>query len=115
MISKGEPMTLAVTPDQPTFTDPNATIAWSQGLEPSVKVDANLSSLKVIFGTAHGEPFQLAFQGKGWVMVSPVRRLPLPPWAGHPSPEAGRLAACSGAFWEPRRGQGFPTRGVRLS
>ncbi|MDD5748864.1 MAG: AIM24 family protein [Actinomycetota bacterium] len=34
LISKGEPLTLRVTPEQPTYTDPNATIAWSQGLEP---------------------------------------------------------------------------------
>jgi len=76
LISKGEPMTLKVTPDQPTYTDPNATIAWSQGLDPQVRVDANLKSLKGIFGSTHGELFQLAFQGNGFVVVQPSEVAP---------------------------------------
>jgi uncharacterized protein (AIM24 family) len=76
LISKGEPMTLKVTPEQPTYTDPNATIAWSQGLDPQVHVDANLKSLKGIFGSTHGELFQLAFQGNGFVIVQPSEVAP---------------------------------------
>ena len=76
LISKGEPMTLKVTPDQPTYTDPNATIAWSQGLNPTIHMDANLSSLKGLFGSAHGEIFQLAFQGNGYVVVQPSEEAP---------------------------------------
>ena len=71
MICDGEPMTLKVTPDQPTYTDPNATIAWSQSLDPQVHVDANLKSLKGLFGSTHGELFQLAFQGNGYVVIQP--------------------------------------------
>ena len=76
LISKGEPMTLKVTPDQPTYTDPNATIAWSQGLNPQVHVDANLKSLRGIFGSTHGELFQLAFQGNGYVVIQPSEVAP---------------------------------------
>lgn len=83
LISKGEPMALAVTPDQPTYTDPNATIAWSYGLEPSVHTDANLSSLKSIFGSmTSGETFQLAFQGQGYVIVQPSEVAPTTSFAG---------------------------------
>ncbi len=71
LCSDGEPMTMKVTPQQPTYTDPNATIAWSQSLNPSIHMDANLSSLKGIFGSTHGELFQLAFQGDGFVIVQP--------------------------------------------
>lgn len=76
LISKGEPMALAVNPNSPTFTDPQATIAWSYGLQPSVHVDASLSGFKAIMGSAHGETFQLAFQGNGWVIVQPSELAP---------------------------------------
>lgn len=83
LISKGEPMALAVTPDSPTYTDPNATIAWSYGLEPAVHTDANLSSLKGIFGSmTSGETFQLAFQGQGYVIVQPSEEAPKTTMAG---------------------------------
>lgn len=71
LICKGDPLTLRVTPDQPTYTDPNATVAWYMGLEPNVHVDANLKSLGGLLGSRHGELFQLAFQGDGWVIVQP--------------------------------------------
>lgn len=76
LISKGEPMTMKVTPDQPTFTDPNATIAWSASLNPTVHMDANLGSLKGLLGSRHGELFQLAFQGEGFVVVQPSEVAP---------------------------------------
>jgi uncharacterized protein (AIM24 family) len=83
LISKGEPMALAVTPDQPTYTDPNATIAWSSTLEPTVNVDVNLKSLKGIFGSAtSGETFQLKFQGQGYVIVQPSEVQPTTSMAG---------------------------------
>ena len=83
LISKGEPVTLAVTPEVPTYTDPNATIAWSSGLEPSVNVDVNLKSLKSVFGSAtSGETFQLKFQGTGYVIVQPSEVQPTTSMAG---------------------------------
>lgn len=83
LISKGEPMALTVTPDAPTYTDPNATIAWSYGMEPSIHTDANLSSLKGMFGSmTSGETFQLAFQGQGYVIVQPSEVAPTTSLAG---------------------------------
>ncbi len=83
LISKGTPMALTVTPDSPTYTDPNATIAWSYGLEPSVNVDANLKSLKGMFGSmTSGETFQLVFQGQGYVIVQPSEVAPTTSMAG---------------------------------
>jgi uncharacterized protein (AIM24 family) len=100
LCSDGEPMTMKVTPQQPTFTDPNATIAWSQSLNPSVHVDANLSSLKGIFGSTHGELFQLAFQGDGFVIVQPSELAPTTqlqgPKSGGSGPAGGILGGILG-------------------
>ncbi|MBC7252507.1 MAG: AIM24 family protein [Actinobacteria bacterium] len=100
LISKGEPMTLKVTPDEPVFTDSNATIAWSQSLNPTVHVDANLSSLKGIFGSTHGELFQLAFQGEGYVVVQPSEEAPKTslqqPKSGGSGPAGGILGGLFG-------------------
>ena len=63
-----DPITLAVTPQAPIYTDPNATIAWSSTLKPEIKTDI---SLKTIFGRGSGESFQLAFHGQGWVVLQP--------------------------------------------
>lgn len=100
LISKGEPLTLKVTPKEPVFTDPNATIAWSQSLNPTVHVDANLSSLKGIFGSTHGELFQLAFQGEGYVVVQPSEEAPKTslqqPKGGDSGPAGGILGGLLG-------------------
>jgi len=62
------PITLAVTPERPVFTDPNATVAWSDGLSIDYKTDVNLSTL---LGRGSGETFQMAFRGNGFVIVQP--------------------------------------------
>ena len=67
-----DPITLAVRPDQPVFTDPNATIAWSGSLQPEIKTDITLKSL---FGRGSGESFQLAFKGQGWVVLQPYEEV----------------------------------------
>ncbi len=67
-----DPITLAVTPDQPIYTDPNATIAWSSSLKPEIKTDI---SLKTFFGRGSGESFQLAFRGQGWVVLQPYEEV----------------------------------------
>ena len=83
LITKGEPLALAVTPDSATYTDPNATVAWSYGLEPTVHTDASLSSLKGMLGSmTSGETFQLAFQGQGYVIVQPSEEAPKTTMAG---------------------------------
>jgi uncharacterized protein (AIM24 family) len=67
-----DPITLVVTPENPVYTDPNATIAWSSSLQPTIKTDI---SLKTFFGRGSGESFQLAFQGQGWVVLQPYEEV----------------------------------------
>lgn len=67
-----DPITLAVSPDYPVYTDPNATIAWSSSLQPEIKTDI---SLKTLFGRGSGESFQLAFRGQGWVVLQPYEEV----------------------------------------
>lgn len=67
-----DPMTLRVTPGQPVFTDPNATIAWSGNLTPEFKTDV---SLKTFFGRGSGESMQMMFQGDGFVVVQPYEEV----------------------------------------
>ncbi len=68
LLSHGRPLTLRVTGGETVYTDPNATIGWSEGLSPQLKMD---SSLKTIFGRGGGETFQMAFTGEGFVIVQP--------------------------------------------
>jgi len=68
----GEPLTLLVKPGQPVFTDPHATVAWSDSLSPSIKTDI---SLKTFIGRGSGESFQLKFEGEGWVIVQPYEEV----------------------------------------
>ena len=51
-----DPLTLKVTPEQPVFTDPNATVAWSGSLSPDIKTDV---SLKTLVGRGSGESLQM--------------------------------------------------------
>lgn len=67
-----EPVTLAVTPNQPVFTDPNATVAWSGSLNPEIVTDISLGTL---FGRGSGESVQLKFAGSGWVVVQPYEEV----------------------------------------
>ena len=68
ILSHGTPLTLRVTPQQPIFTDPNATVAWSENLQPQLRMDANLRSF---LGRGGGETLQMVFQGDGFVVVQP--------------------------------------------
>lgn len=63
-----DPMTLQITPEKPVFTDPNATVAWSDGLNPDIHTDI---SFKTFIGRGSGESFQMKFQGSGWVVLQP--------------------------------------------
>jgi uncharacterized protein (AIM24 family) len=66
--SHGDPLTLPVSANHSTFTDPHATIAWSGNLTPEFKVDVTLKSF---FGRGSGESFQMRFQGDGFVVIQP--------------------------------------------
>ncbi|AKH16147.1 MULTISPECIES: AIM24 family protein [Deinococcus] len=68
ILSHGKPLTLRVTPQEPIFTDPNATIAWSGNLQPQLRMD---SSMRSMFGRGGGETYQMVFQGDGFVVVQP--------------------------------------------
>jgi uncharacterized protein (AIM24 family) len=64
--SFGMPFVLNV--DVPTYVDTQAALAWSTTLETDIK-----SSLKAgaLIGRGSGEAFQMAFSGKGFVVVQP--------------------------------------------
>jgi len=66
------PLTLHVTPAEPIYTDPNATVAWSGGLTPSLKTDIDF---KTLLGRDSGETFQMKFKGNGFVIVQPFEEL----------------------------------------
>lgn len=63
-----EPVTLPVTPNEPVFTDPNATVAWSGSLQPEFVSDI---SYRTIIGRGSGESIQMKFSGNGFVVVQP--------------------------------------------
>ncbi len=67
-----EPLTLRVSPGQPVFTDPNATIAWAGTLTPNLKIQATLKSF---LGRGSGESLQMEFTGQGWVVIQPYEEV----------------------------------------
>lgn len=67
-----EPVTLRVSPNQPVFTDPNATVAWAGSLSPEIVTDISLGTL---LGRGSGESIQLKFAGEGWVVVQPYEEV----------------------------------------
>jgi uncharacterized protein (AIM24 family) len=67
-----EPLTLLVTPDNPVYTDPNATVAWSGSLQPEFVTDI---SLKTFIGRGSGESVQMKFAGNGFVVVQPFEEV----------------------------------------
>ncbi len=68
LATHGRPLTLLVAPGHPVSTDPHATLAWSAELTPTLKTDLTWRS-----AIAHGghEPFQMRFEGSGFVVVQP--------------------------------------------
>ena len=72
LVSDGEPVRLDVA-EAPTFGDPQAAIAWSGGVQTSLKTDVQAKSL---IGLGSGESFQLGFSGQGWVLVQPSEGRP---------------------------------------
>jgi uncharacterized protein (AIM24 family) len=68
------PLTFRVTPDNPLYTDPQATVAWSGTLTPELHTDLQFKSF---LGRGSGESFQMRFQGEGFVIVQPYEERPL--------------------------------------
>ncbi|MGG0716816.1 AIM24 family protein [Robertmurraya massiliosenegalensis] len=67
-----EPLTLLVTPNNPVYTDPNATVAWSGSLTPEFVTDV---SFKTFIGRGSGESIQMKFAGNGFVVVQPFEEV----------------------------------------
>lgn len=65
-----EPLVLPVNKQAgAVFTDPNATVAWSDSLTPELVTDMSLGTL---VGRGSGESLQMRFGGSdGWVLVQP--------------------------------------------
>ena len=63
-----DPLIFTVKPGEPVYTDPNATVAWSSNLSPSLKTDM---SLRTFIGRGSGETFQMQFEGNGFVIIQP--------------------------------------------
>ncbi|WP_421946157.1 AIM24 family protein [Pedobacter sp.] len=68
----GEPILLRVSANQPVYTDPNATVAWSENLSPNIKTNLTFGSF---IGRGSGESFQLEFFGEGWVLIQPYEEV----------------------------------------
>jgi uncharacterized protein (AIM24 family) len=73
LVSDGEPVRLDVS-EAPTFGDPQAAIAWSGGVETSLRTDVQA---KTLIGLGSGESFQLGFSGRGWVLIQPSEGRPV--------------------------------------
>jgi uncharacterized protein (AIM24 family) len=73
LLSDGEPVRLDVS-EAPTFGDPQAAIAWSGGVQTTLKTDVQAKSL---IGLGSGESFQLGFTGRGWVLIQPSEGRPV--------------------------------------
>jgi uncharacterized protein (AIM24 family) len=67
-----EPLTLLVSPENPVYTDPNATVAWSGTLQPEFVTDI---TLKTFLGRGSGESIQMKFSGEGFVVVQPFEEV----------------------------------------
>ena len=65
-------VTLLVTPENPVITDPNAIVAWSGNLEPSIRADF---SFKTFLGRGSGESIQTEFNGNGFVVILPYQEV----------------------------------------
>ncbi|PVZ14601.1 AIM24 family protein [Actinomycetospora cinnamomea] len=77
---KGTPVVLDV--DQPTYADPQATVAWSAGLQVGVH-RADSFGLGTLMGRTTGEAFTLGFSGRGFVIVQPSEEAPPGAVGGH--------------------------------
>ncbi len=70
--SDGIPVKLSVS-EAATFADPQAAVAWSEGVSTSMKADMQAKSL---IGLGSGESIQIGFSGEGWVLVQPSEGRP---------------------------------------
>lgn len=70
-----EPLTLPVGGEAgDVYTDPNATVAWSDGVRTEIVADLSLGAF---IGRTSGETVQMKFSGNGWVVVQPYEEKPV--------------------------------------
>jgi uncharacterized protein (AIM24 family) len=69
LLTDGPPVRLDVGA-APTFADAQAAVAWSGGVQTSIKTDMS-GGLGSMLRGGSGEAFQMAFGGQGWVLVQP--------------------------------------------
>jgi uncharacterized protein (AIM24 family) len=74
LVSDGEPVRLDIS-EAPTFGDPQAAIAWSGGVQTTLRTDVQA---KTLIGLGSGESFQLGFSGQGWVLIQSSEGRPVP-------------------------------------
>ena len=67
LVSDGPPVLIEVDGED-TYADPQAAITWSRGVTSSVKTDVNA---KTLIGRGSGETIQIAFSGRGWLLIQP--------------------------------------------
>jgi uncharacterized protein (AIM24 family) len=67
ILSDGPPVLIELDGDD-AYADPQSAITWSEGVKTSVKTDVNL---KTFIGRGSGETVQMAFSGKGWLLIQP--------------------------------------------
>jgi uncharacterized protein (AIM24 family) len=73
--SHGSAIVLPVGPNSSAFTDPDATVAWSSNLKPTIRLDLDVKTL--IRGRS-GETVQLSFSvnsGAGFVIIQPFEEI----------------------------------------
>lgn len=68
LTSMGTPIVIPVQQGSDAFADTNSIIAWTSGLNVSLKSSFKAKS---IIGMGSGESFQMAFQGQGYIIVQP--------------------------------------------
>jgi uncharacterized protein (AIM24 family) len=73
--TEGDPVVLNAG-ESPTFTDTNAVVGWSLGLQTSLQKSFTAGAL---IGRGSGEAFQVAFHGAGFVIVQPSEGAVVPP------------------------------------
>jgi len=70
----GKPLIMVASKTKPLVTDPQATVAWSASLDPSLKSDVSVKSL---LGRGSGEELSMRFNGpgEGFVIIQPFEEV----------------------------------------
>ncbi|MEU9334248.1 AIM24 family protein [Streptomyces sp. NPDC048290] len=67
LVTRGIPISLDCA-ERETYVDPDALIAWTEGLDMKARRSVKASAL---IGRGSGEAFQIGFKGQGFVVVQP--------------------------------------------